>query len=52
MGWGSESIFVNPTVDIAICIEATIVLVVAGTIAGLIPSIKAARIRPINALNG
>ena len=52
MGWGSESIFVNPTVDIAICIEATIVLVLAGTIAGLIPSIKAARIRPINALNG
>ena len=51
MGWGSESIFVNPTVDIAICIEATIVLVVAGTIAGLIPSIKAARIRPIMALN-
>ena len=51
MGWGSESIFVNPTVDLSICIEATIVLVIAGTIAGLIPSIKAARIRPINALN-
>lgn len=52
MGWGSESIFVNPSVDIATCVEATIVLVLAGTIAGLIPSIKAARIRPINALNG
>ena len=52
MGWGSESIFVNPTVDISTCIEATLVLVIAGTIAGLIPSIKAARIRPINALNG
>jgi len=52
MGWGSESIFVNPSVDIATCIEATIVLILAGTIAGLIPSIKAARIRPINALNG
>ncbi len=51
MGWGSESMFVNPSVDISICIEATIVLVIAGTIAGLIPSIKAARIRPIAALN-
>jgi len=51
MGWGSESIFVNPSVDISTCIAATIVLVVAGTIAGLIPSIKAARIRPIAALN-
>ncbi len=51
MGWGSESIFVNPSVGIDICIEATLVLVVAGTIAGLIPSIKAARIRPIMALN-
>lgn len=51
MGFGSESIFVNPTVGLDICIEATLVLVVAGTIAGLIPSIKAAKIRPIKALN-
>ena len=51
MGWGSESIFVNPSVGIDVCIEATLVLIIAGTIAGLIPSIRAARIRPINALN-
>jgi putative ABC transport system permease protein len=33
-----------------VCIEATMVMVIAGTLAGLIPSLKAARIRPIEAL--
>ena len=42
--------FVNPTVGIGTCIAATITIVIAGTIAGLIPAIKAARIRPIEAL--
>ncbi|MBS5298974.1 MAG: ABC transporter permease [Prevotella sp.] len=42
--------FVNPTVGIGTCIGATITIVIAGTIAGLIPAIKAARIRPIEAL--
>ena len=51
LGWGEESIFVNPTVGLDVCIEATVVIIVAGTIAGLIPAFKAARIRPIVALN-
>ena len=42
--------FVNPTVGIGTCIGATITIVIAGTIAGVIPAIKAARIRPIEAL--
>jgi putative ABC transport system permease protein len=42
--------FVDPTVGINVCIEATMVMVIAGTLAGLIPSLKAARIRPIEAL--
>jgi putative ABC transport system permease protein len=42
--------FVNPTVGLDVCIEATMVMVVAGTIAGLIPAFKASRIRPIEAL--
>ena len=41
---------VNPTVGLGTCIGATITIVIAGTIAGLIPAIKAARIRPIEAL--
>lgn len=44
------AMFVNPTVGFDVCIEATIVMVVAGTIAGLIPARRAARIRPIEAL--
>lgn len=44
------AMFVNPTVGIGTCIGATITIVIAGTIAGVIPAIKAARIRPIEAL--
>lgn len=44
------TMFVNPTVGLGTCIGATITIVIAGTIAGLIPAIKAARIRPIEAL--
>ncbi len=42
--------FVNPTVGLDVCIEATLVMVIAGTLAGLIPAKKAAKIRPIEAL--
>ena len=44
------AMFVNPTVGLNVCIEATVVMVLAGTIAGFIPARKAARIRPIEAL--
>lgn len=44
------TMFYNPTVGIDVCIAATAVMVVAGTLAGLIPARKAARIRPIEAL--
>ena len=49
-GLFKASMFVNPTVGIDVCIEATLVMVIAGTIAGLIPAFKASRIRPIEAL--
>lgn len=49
-GLFKAAMFVNPTVGIGTCISATITIVIAGTIAGLIPAIKAARIRPIEAL--
>lgn len=49
-GLFKAAMFVNPTVGLGTCIGATITIVIAGTIAGLIPAIKAARILPIEAL--
>ncbi len=49
-GLFSAQIFVDPTVSIATCVQATVLMIVAGTIAGLIPARKAAKIRPIEAL--
>ena len=49
-GLFEATMFVDPTVGLDVCVEATLVMVVAGTIAGLVPARKAARIRPIEAL--
>lgn len=46
----STTVFLNPTVDITIAIQATLTLVIAGTLAGLFPARKAVIIRPIEAL--
>jgi putative ABC transport system permease protein len=45
-----QGIFQNPQVDMKIAIIATLVLIVAGTLAGLFPAIRAASISPIAAL--
>ena len=50
LGVQKLTLFVDPTVGWDVCIEATMVMVIAGTIAGLIPAYKASRIRPIEAL--
>ena len=50
-GGASETIFTDPTVDIGVAIQATLTLVVAGTLAGLFPARKAANIRPVEAMN-
>ncbi|MCE5179786.1 MAG: ABC transporter permease [Porphyromonadaceae bacterium] len=44
------SIFTNPTVDIGYAIFATIVLIIAGVIAGYLPARKAVRVQPIEAM--
>lgn len=50
VGMFSETVFLNPTVDISIAIQATLTLVIAGTLAGFFPAKKAVSIRPIEAL--
>lgn len=49
-GMFTTTMFVNPTIGLDVCINATLLMVVAGTIAGLIPARKAAHVRPIEAL--
>jgi putative ABC transport system permease protein len=47
---GTNDFFRNPEVSLQVAVQATLLLVVAGTLAGLFPAIRAARIRPIEAL--
>ena len=49
-GLFEATMFVDPTVGFDVCIEATLVMIIAGTLAGLVPARKAAHIRPIEAL--
>lgn len=49
-GLFQQTIFKDPTVGLDVCVGATIVLVIAGTLAGLAPARKAAKVRPIEAL--
>jgi putative ABC transport system permease protein len=46
----SATVFKNPTVDLSVAIQATITLIIAGTLAGFFPARKATKIRPIEAL--
>ena len=49
-GLFKATMFLDPTVGLDVCVEATLVMIIAGTIAGMIPAYKASRIRPIEAL--
>ncbi len=40
----------NPRVDISLAVNVTVVLVVAGCVAGLFPALKALKIKPVEAL--
>lgn len=42
--------FANPEVSLGVAIQATVVLVIAGALAGFFPALRASRIRPIEAL--
>ena len=46
----SVRLLINPTVGMSEAIKSTVLLIIAGTVAGLFPALKAARVRPIEAL--
>jgi len=50
IGFDEIHMLLNPTVGLDIAIEATILLILAGSLAGAIPAWKAARVKPIEAL--
>lgn len=50
IGVEQATMFLNPTVDIGVAIRSTMTLIIAGTLAGLFPALKAVRTRPIEAL--
>lgn len=50
-GLEKEYFILNPSVETYVVVGATIVLIIAGTIAGYIPAKRAASIKPIVALN-
>lgn len=47
---GTESPLGNPTVDLGIAIKVTVVLIIAGALAGLFPAMKATKVKPVEAL--
>ncbi|MCP2045896.1 ABC transporter permease [Pontibacter sp. HSC-36F09] len=48
---GAEApFFASPEVDPGVALAATLILVISGALAGLMPALKAARIKPIEAL--
>jgi putative ABC transport system permease protein len=49
-GMWTETVFLDPTVDVKIAIQATLTLIIAGTLAGFFPAKKAVSISPIEAL--
>lgn len=47
---GDNEVFRNPTVSLSIALEVTLVLILAGTAAGLFPALKALKVKPVEAL--
>lgn len=49
-GEGGNRAFANPTVDLGVVLLATLVLIIAGVSAGLLPALKATKVSPIEAM--
>lgn len=52
VGVGQGVVFLNPTVDMRIALQALVALIVAGLVAGYYPARKAIRARVVDALKG
>lgn len=50
MAVGEDGVLKDPTVDIAIALQVTLVLIIAGAMAGLFPAMKSLKIKPVEAL--
>jgi len=50
LGFDSIRMMVDPYVGLDVAVEATLLLIVAGTLAGLAPAWKASKVKPIEAL--
>ena len=48
--FGDTDFLSNPTVNISIALQVTVVLIVAGALAGLFPALKALKVKPVEAL--
>jgi putative ABC transport system permease protein len=46
----SSDFFTNPSADFRIAVSATVILILAGALAGFVPARRAAKIKPIEAL--
>lgn len=49
-GLPDSEFFVDPGVDLPVAASATLVLILAGVLAGLVPALRAARVQPVEAL--
>jgi putative ABC transport system permease protein len=49
-GIGDVDALRNPRIDLSIAFEVTLVLIIAGGLAGLFPAIKATKVKPVEAL--
>ncbi len=50
MALADQPFMENPTVSLAIAFEVTVVLILAGALAGLFPALKALKVKPVEAL--
>jgi len=48
--FGDTDFLKNPTVNLSVAIEVTVVLIIAGALAGLFPALKALKVKPVEAL--